>query len=104
MALLDFNQGAADAWVAKAEELNNRCDTYVKAVGACLQEIKSDSVGDMVDDLALAGAQVIDASAQLMSSLSAIVSGVRNIFTRLLQAAAEMVADVDANKGTITKL
>lgn len=102
MAVLDFNQGAAEAWMQKAEELNGRCKTYVEMVGNCLNTLKANSIGDAIDELGVAGAQVINASATLISSLSAIVTGIRGIFNKLVQASMEMVADVAANKSAIT--
>lgn len=102
MAIIEFNQGAAEAWMAKAEELNQRTGIYMNAVANCLQEIKSDSVGEMVDELVSTGAQVLEHSAGLVHALGGIVSGVRGIISRLLAASAEMVGEVASNKGQIT--
>jgi hypothetical protein len=102
MAIIEFNQGMAESWMAKAEELNQRTGNYMNAVANCLQEIKADSVGEMVDEVVATGAQVLEHSAGLVHSLSGIVSGVRGIIGRLLAASAEMVGEVVSNRGAMT--
>lgn len=102
MAILDFNQAQANAWVAKAEDLNERTNNIMKGVNACLQEIQGESVGDMVDELVVTGAQMIEATANMVTALGSIVNAIHGIFAALAQAVVEAVAEVAGSRGKMT--
>lgn len=102
MSILDFNEPAARAWMAKAEDLNNRTELCMKSVGAALETLKNNSAGDMIDELGLTGAQVLESTSKLMTAMSGLVSAISNIIGSLIQATAEAAASVVAGraKGT----
>ena len=102
MANLVFNEGGARAWKAKAEDLNRRTEMSLRAVASCLETLQKDSVGEMVDEIGVTGAQIIEHTAQMAQSLSALISTVERIISSLAQAVMETVAQVISGRGKST--
>ncbi len=103
MAELDFKgRAAANSWKEKAEDLNQRTDAKLKQVAACLQEIKGESVGDMVDQMVEAGAGMLDSGAKMVSAMSQMISMVDKLLAAFVQALADAVSGVSSKKSTIT--
>ena len=102
MAIIEFDESAARAWMTKAEDLNNRTELCMRSVAAALETLKTNSVGDMVDEVALTGAQVLEATNGLVTAMSGIVSSISSIIGALAQAVMEGVASAIAGraKGT----
>jgi hypothetical protein len=102
MAELDIKgKAAAEAWQEKATNLNNRTQDKLTQVSACLQELQTESVGDMVDQIAEAGAEMLAATAKMMDAMSKMVSMVKDILTALGQAVDAVIETITANKSTI---
>lgn len=102
MALFDVNESQAREWCRKAEELNERTKTAMNMVGTCLQEIQSESTGEMVDQLVLTGAQVLDATARLTESLSAVKNALEEILSMLANAVMNAVDIISGNRTNTT--
>ncbi len=104
MATLDFNKAAADAWQAKAENLNQRTDLCLKAAGDALNTLKAESVGELVDEIGLTGAQLLENAAKMVNNLRGIVDAVKNIGSRLLSWVAEQAGVVSGARSKSTNL
>ena len=103
--ILDFKgRAAAEAWKAEAEALNERTEQKLKQVTACLQDIKGESVGDMVDHLFEAGGEMIEATTVMAKAMRGIVDMVSKMISSFIQALADAVSGVDSQKGTMTHL
>ena len=104
MANLDFNEAGARAWMARAENLNERTNQAIQAVSACLETLKANSVGDMIDELGVTGAQLLEHGAQMAQSLSGLIDTVQKIIASLASAVLEAVAQVVGGRGRSTNL
>ena len=90
MALLDFKGKAqAEAWKNRLEELNDETQKVLNDVSSCIDEIKTESTGDPVEQLVITAADMVDAAAEVIKGLRGLESAIQNVINWLIQAIAD---------------
>lgn len=93
MAELDFDQAAADAWSDRAQTLQEKTDMALKQVSAGLEMLAAQSKGDLIEEIKLTGAELLDNTAKMIHNMSEIVNAVKNIGARLLSWVTQQTSD-----------
>ena len=90
MSVIDFKGKAeAEAWKKKLVDLNNRTDATLKNLSVCIEEIKTESAGDPVDQLVKTAAEILAAAAEVIEGLRGLEDAIDKIIKLLIQAIAE---------------
>lgn len=104
MGVLDFKgRAAANAWKAKAEDLNQRADTVMKGVTEVIEHINTESRGQMVDELVTTGSQMVESAGKMVSAFAQLVTAVDTIIDILSNAAQAAVDFVTGNRGKMIR-
>lgn len=105
MALLDFKGRAqAEAWKRDLATLNDQTDVALRDVANCIEEIKSESAGDPVDQLVTTAAEMVDAAADVIKGLRTLESAIDKIIAALVQAIGDAVQSVVDKRSQATNL
>ena len=84
------DQSLADAWVAKANALNERAKEANTRIGQLLEELGQKAVGDIVDKFVAYGTQLLKRAQEIFEAVTAIAKTVKEV--------------VDTLKGTLENL
>ncbi len=103
MGIFNFKgQAAAEKWKADLRDLNDETDVVLKQVADCIEEIKTESAGDPVEQLVITGAALADAAARMIDALRGLEDMIDNILKILIQAIADGVQSVADNRARST--
>lgn len=105
MGILDFKGKAqAEAWKRDMNDLNERTDQILGQVYACLDEIKTESSGDFVEQLVVTAADMADAAAEMIKAMKSINDLVDNLLKALADFIGETVQKVVDSRNAATNM
>ena len=73
------DRSAADSWLREVEAINQDYKSAMDAAAQCLQEMKGDASGDLVDQIADIGGSLMNAAQQTFEAIGAIAETVSKI-------------------------
>ena len=105
MALLDFKGKAqAEAWKDRLHDLNDETNMVLGNVSSCIDEIKSESTGDPVEQLVTTAADLVDATAEVINGLRGLENAIQSIISLLIQGIADAAQAVVDKRSQATNL
>lgn len=105
MSILDFKGKAqATVWKQDMEDLNDRTDQILGRVYSCLDEIKTESSGDFVEELTVTAADMADAVAEMIKAMKSISDLVDSVIEALANFIGDTVQKVIDSRNTATNI
>lgn len=103
--LLDLKGKAqAEAWRNQLNDLNEETNTVLRNVSSCIDEIKSESAGDPVEQLVVTAADMVDAAAEVIKGLRGLESAVKTVIAEAIKWAAQAAQAVADKRNQATNL
>lgn len=103
MNILDFKGKAqAEAWKKDVEDLNDRTDQILGKVYSCIEEIKTESSGDFVEQLVVTAADMADAAAEMIKAMKSLTALVDSLIEALANFIGEAVQGVVDSRNSAT--
>ena len=105
MALFDFKGKAqAEAWKRDMSDLNERTDQILGQVYTCIDEIKTESSGDFVEQLVVTAADMADAVAEMIKAMKSINDLIDNVIKALAEFIGDAVQKVVDSRNAATNM
>lgn len=105
MALIDFKGKAqAENWKKDLAGLNMRTDVALQDVANTIDEIKTESAGDPVDQLVETAADLADAAVEVINGLKGLEDAIQNIINFLIEKISEAAQDIADDRSQATNL
>lgn len=105
MGMLDFKGKAqAEKWKSDLADLNIETDAVLQQVYTCLEEIKSESSGDFVEQLLVTSADMASAAANMIEAMKSLESIVQNIIAAFTDWVGKAVQEVVDSRNKMTDM
>lgn len=99
MAILDFaNRAELQSIQNDFEKLNAEADVIMKGVASTIEEIKTESVGESVDELLTTAQDMVVKGGQFVIALGGLVEMISGFITTIVEALTGAAADVVAGR------
>lgn len=91
-------RAAANAWKARAQELNERTERLLNEVSTTLESVREYSEGSLVDEIVALGASLATATNKLLSAMNGLFDVVNNLLNLLESFISGSTSDVQKTK------
>lgn len=103
MNVLDFKgRAAAKAWENDLADLNERTNEVLVEVHDCINEIKTESSGDFVEELVTTAADLADATAEMIKALDSLKDVLNSVMSKIAEVIGEVVQNIVTKRDAST--
>lgn len=104
MAGMEFNiqdKASVQAWMDRAEKLNERAAQVVRGAGQVLEEFKLTAEGQIFDQVVNYSSSVIEGANKILEGMNEILEVVNNLVQTVIAKIAELASGVETTQRNV---